>query len=86
MVGNAILPVVTLLGLQIGALLGGSIVVEAVFSWPGIGGVLFDGVMSRNYPVVLGMLLLCSVFVVVANVVVDILYTRLDPRMAKEIR
>lgn len=78
---NAVLPIVTLLGLQLGAVLGGSIVVEAVFSWPGIGGVLFDSVMTRNYPVVLGILVLSSFVVIVANIVVDLLYTRLDPRI-----
>lgn len=80
-VRNAMLPIVTLLGLQLGAVLGGSIVVEAVFSWPGIGGVLFDSVMSRNYPVVLGILVLSSFVVVVANIIVDLLYTRMDPRI-----
>lgn len=78
---NALLPIVTLLGLQLGTILGGSIVVEAVFSWPGIGNVLFDSVMSRNYPVVLGMLVLSSAVVVLANILVDIVYTRLDPRL-----
>ncbi|KAG0940402.1 hypothetical protein G6F31_015159 [Rhizopus arrhizus] len=78
---NAVLPIVTLLGLQLGSVLGGSIVVEAVFSWPGIGGVLFDSVMSRNYPVVLGILALSSFVVVLANIVVDLLYTRMDPRI-----
>lgn len=81
MMRNAMLPVVTLLGLQLGAVLGGSIVVEAVFSWPGIGGVLFDSVMSRNYPVVLGLLVLSSALVIVANLLVDLLQTRLDPRI-----
>lgn len=78
---NAVLPVATLVGLQLGAVLGGSIVVEAVFSWPGIGGVLFDSVMSRNYPVTLGILVLSSVVVVLANAVVDLVYARLDPRI-----
>ncbi|WP_313702666.1 ABC transporter permease, partial [Achromobacter sp.] len=78
---NAVLPIVTLLGLQLGAVLGGSIVIESVFSWPGIGAVLFDSVMSRNYPVVLGILVLSSVVVIVANIFVDLAYTRLDPRI-----
>lgn len=81
MARNALLPVVTLFGLQLGAVLGGSIVVEAVFSWPGIGGVLFDSVMSRNYPVVLGILVLSSVVVILANILIDLLYARLDPRI-----
>lgn len=78
---NALLPVVTLLGLQLGTVLGGSIVIEAVFSWPGIGQVLFDSVMSRNYPVVLGVLVLSSLLVIVINIFVDVIYTRLDPRI-----
>ncbi len=53
---NAMLPIVTLLGLQLGTMLGGSVVIEAVFSWPGIGSLLFDSVMSRNFPMVLGVL------------------------------
>ncbi|HMK80254.1 MAG TPA: ABC transporter permease [Xanthobacteraceae bacterium] len=78
---NALLPVVTLLGLQLGTVLGGSVVIEAVFSWPGIGSLLFDSVMSRNYPVVLGVLVLGSLVVAVANASVDLLYMRLDPRV-----
>jgi peptide/nickel transport system permease protein len=78
---NALLPVVTLLGLQLGTVLGGSVVIEAVFSWPGIGSLLFDSVMSRNYPMVLGVLVLGSVIVALANASVDLLYMRLDPRI-----
>jgi peptide/nickel transport system permease protein len=78
---NALLPVVTLLGLQLGTVLGGSVVIEAVFSWPGIGSLLFDSVMSRNYPMVLGVLVLGSVIVAVANASVDLIYMRLDPRI-----
>ncbi|MFM0740220.1 ABC transporter permease [Paraburkholderia xenovorans] len=81
MLRNALLPVVTLLGVQLGTVLGGSIVVEAVFSWPGIGSVLLDSVQSRNYPVVLGVLIVSAATVIVANLVVDILYARLDPRI-----
>lgn len=78
---NALLPVLTLLGLQLGTVLGGSVVIEAVFSWPGIGSLLFDSVMSRNYPMVLGVLVLGSIVVAVANAAVDLLYMRLDPRV-----
>lgn len=78
---NAMLPVVTLLGLQLGTVLGGSVVIEAVFSWPGIGSLLFDSVMSRNYPVVLGIMILGALVVAMANAAVDLLYTRLDPRI-----
>lgn len=78
---NALLPVVTLLGLQLGTVIGGSIVIETVFSWPGIGQVLFDSVMSRNYPVVLGLLIFSSVVVIICNIIVDLVYSRLDPRI-----
>ncbi len=78
---NAMLPIVTLLGLQLGTMLGGSVVIEAVFSWPGIGSLLFDSVMSRNFPMVLGVLVLGSLLVAVCNATVDLLYLRLDPRI-----
>ncbi|WP_036596841.1 ABC transporter permease [Ottowia thiooxydans] len=79
---NALLPVLTLFGLQLGALLAGSIVIESVFSWPGLGTLLFDAVQARNMPVVAGVLLLVSFAVVVANLVVDIAYVWFDPRIA----
>jgi peptide/nickel transport system permease protein len=79
---NAMLPIVTLFGLQLGTVLGGSVVVETVFSWPGIGSLLLDSVASRNYPVVLGVLVLGSVVVILANIMVDLAYLRLDPRIA----
>jgi len=78
---NALLPIITLLGLQLGTMLGGSVVIEAVFSWPGIGSLLFDSVMSRNFPMVLGVLVLGSELVAVCNATVDLLYMRLDPRI-----
>jgi peptide/nickel transport system permease protein len=78
---NALLPIVTLLGLQLGTMLGGSVVIEAVFSWPGIGSLLFDSVMSRNFPMVLGVLVLGSLLVAVCNASVDLLYVKLDPRI-----
>jgi peptide/nickel transport system permease protein len=78
---NALLPVVTLLGLQFGSILSGSVVIETVFDWPGIGILLFDGVMNRDYPVVLGVLLLGSMLVIVANMLVDLAYAWLDPRV-----
>lgn len=78
---NAMLPIVTLFGLQIGTVLGGSVVIEAVFGWPGIGSLLLDSVESRNYPVVLGVLVLSSLLVIVVNILVDLAYLRLDPRV-----
>jgi peptide/nickel transport system permease protein len=78
---NALLPIVTLLGVQLGTVLGGSVVIEAVFSWPGLGSLLLDSVMSRNYPMVLGILVCSSLVVAVSNAVVDLVYLRLDPRI-----
>jgi peptide/nickel transport system permease protein len=79
---NALLPVVTILGVQMGTVLAGSVVIESVFSWPGIGSLLFDSVSSRNYPVVLGILVLGSMIVIAANTAVDLIYMWLDPRIA----
>ncbi len=78
---NALLPVVTLFGLQLGTMLAGAVVVESVFSWPGLGPLVFDAVLGRNFPVVMGVLLFSSVLVVIANLVVDLIYMRLDPRI-----
>ena len=78
---NALLPVVTILGVQMGTVLAGSVVIESVFSWPGIGSLLFDSVSSRNYPVVLGIMVQGSLVVIVANIVVDLVYMWLDPRI-----
>lgn len=78
---NALLPLVTLFGVQIGAMLGGSVLVETVFSWPGLGRLAFEAVYQRDLNLLLGILLICSVLVIVANILVDIAYTRLDPRI-----
>jgi peptide/nickel transport system permease protein len=78
---NALLPVVTILGVQMGTVLAGSVVIESVFSWPGVGSLLFDSVSSRNYPVVLGIMVLGSLVVIMANIAVDLVYMWLDPRI-----
>jgi peptide/nickel transport system permease protein len=78
---NALLPMVTMLGLQVGSLLGGSVLVETVFGWPGLGRLAFEAVFQRDHNLLLGILLLSSVLVVVANIVVDLLYAKLDPRI-----
>lgn len=79
---NAILPVLTMLGLQSSALLGGSIVVETVFAWPGLGQLSFEAIKSRDLPVLLGVLLFSGVLVVLANMLVDLAQARIDPRVA----
>jgi peptide/nickel transport system permease protein len=79
--GNAILPVVTMLGVQIGSMLGGSVVVETIFGWPGLGRLTFDAIFSRDVNLLLGVLFLSSLLVVAVNLIVDLLYTWLDPRI-----
>lgn len=78
---NAFLPVLTMLGLQSSALLGGSIVVESVFAWPGLGQLSFDAITNRDLNLLLGILLFSALLVVVANLLVDLLYGVLDPRV-----
>ncbi|MFE8645733.1 ABC transporter permease [Sphingomonas sp. NCPPB 2930] len=78
---NAVLPVLTMLGLQSSALLGGSIVVETVFAWPGLGQLSFEAIKSRDLPVLLAVLLFSAVLVVLANALVDAAQARLDPRV-----
>jgi peptide/nickel transport system permease protein len=80
-VPNALLPVVTMAGVQIGALLGGSVVVETVFAWPGLGQLAFDSLFSRDLNLLLGIFFICACLVVVANLLVDLIYTWLDPRI-----
>lgn len=80
---NAILPMVTMLGVQVGSLLGGAVVVEVVFGWPGLGRLAFEAVFQRDSNLLLGILLLSACLVVAVNLVVDLLYTWLDPRIAR---
>ena len=81
---NAAIPVVTIMGLQFGALLGGAVVTETVFSWPGIGRLAIQGIYNRDYPVVQASVFIAAAFFVVINFVVDLLYTVLDPRIRYE--
>jgi glutathione transport system permease protein len=76
---NALIPVVTMMGLQFGFLLGGSIVVEVVFNWPGMGRLLVDAVDMRDYPVIQGLVLLFSLEFVLINLAVDVLYAVINP-------
>jgi peptide/nickel transport system permease protein len=78
---NALLPMVTMLGVQVGALLGGAVVVEVVFGWPGLGRLAFEAVFQRDFNLLLGILLLSSCLVIAVNLGVDLLYTWLDPRI-----
>jgi peptide/nickel transport system permease protein len=78
---NAILPVVTIIGLQFGNMLAGAIVVETVFNWPGLGRLAFDSVLRRDYPTLLGLLFFSSLLVIVANQLTDLAYRFVDPRI-----
>ncbi len=78
---NALLPVVTVAGLQVGRLLGGAIVTEAIFSWPGIGHWVYESILARDYPIVQGVTLFITTLIVVINLLVDISYAFLDPRI-----
>ena len=76
---NALIPVVTMMGLQFGFLLGGSIVVETVFNWPGLGRLLVDAVTQRDYPVIQGLVLLFSLEFILINLIVDVMYGVINP-------
>ena len=78
---NALLPIVTVIGLQVGFLLTGAILTETIFSWPGVGRFMYDSILFRDYPVILGGILLFSLVFVLVNLCVDVLYAFLDPRI-----
>mgnify|MGYP000191505562 CR=1 FL=1 len=78
---NAVLPVITVLGLQFGNVMAGAILVETVFNWPGLGRLAFEAVLRRDYPTVLGVLLFSSVVVLVMNQLTDLAYRLVDPRI-----
>jgi peptide/nickel transport system permease protein len=78
---NALLPVVTLVGSHFGTLLTGAVLVEIIFAWPGLGRLLYDATLARDYPLLMGIFLVASLSVIIANLVVDVLYGWLDPRV-----
>ncbi len=78
---NALIPVITVIGLQVGLLLSGAILTETIFSWPGVGNWLVHGVQSRDYPVVQGGILLIATIVITVNLLVDLLYGVINPRI-----
>lgn len=80
-VRNSAIPVVTVMGLQLGALIGGSVVVETVFAWPGVGWLMIQSIEARDLPVIRAAVLVLATFIVVINLVVDLAYTLLDPRI-----
>ena len=78
---NALIPTVTVVGLQVGVLLGGNMIVEAVFGWPGLGRLVVDAIFKRDFPVVQGAVMVYALTFVAANLVVDVLYTYLNPKI-----
>lgn len=78
---NALIPVITVIGLQVGALLGGAVITEVVFGWPGIGRLAVTSVLQRDFPVVQAIVMLTAVAFVLVNQIVDVLYTMIDPRI-----
>ena len=78
---NALLPVITVIGLDIGWFVGGAVVVETVFSWPGIGKLVVDSITRDDFPVVQGCILVLAMFVVLGNLIADVLYAVVDPRV-----
>ncbi|SCG55366.1 ABC transporter permease [Micromonospora halophytica] len=79
---NALIPVVTVVAVQLASLLGGVIVIEVLFAWPGVGRLTYDAVQARDYPVLQGAVLLVAALFLLTNLLVDVLYARLDPRIS----
>lgn len=79
--GNALLPLVTMVGMQVGAILGGSVVVESVFAWPGLGRLAFESLMERDTNLLVGIVLFSGILVALINFAVDLLYRWIDPRI-----
>ena len=78
---NALLPVVTLAGIQAGSMIGGAVLTETVFAWPGIGRLMFDALLQRDYSLLLGSFLITAAMAVLFNLITDLVYTIVDPRI-----
>ena len=78
---NALIPIITVVGLQFGLLLGGAVLTETVFAWPGIGRLIVDSILARDYPVIQGTILIFGLFYILVNLFVDITYAFIDPRI-----
>lgn len=79
---NALIPLVTVAGMQFGFLIGGTVIIETVFAWPGLGRLVIQAILSRDYPLVQGIVLVFAIIFVLTNFLVDILYTYLDPQIS----
>jgi peptide/nickel transport system permease protein len=78
---NALIPVVTVIGLDMAGLFGGAVIMETIFSWPGMGRYGYRALLSRNYPVIMGVVLFSSTLLILMNLMVDVAYAYLDPRI-----
>jgi peptide/nickel transport system permease protein len=78
---NALLPIVTLIGASVPALIGGAIFIESIFGWPGVGRLLLSGVESRDYPIIIGITFMLAIVTLLANLITDVVYALVDPRI-----
>jgi peptide/nickel transport system permease protein len=78
---NALLPMVTLVGLRLPTLIGGAVIIETIFAWPGIGRLGWEAVLQRDYPVVMGLVVFTGVLTIIGNMLADIAYAAVDPRI-----
>ena len=78
---NALIPIVTIIGLSLPELVGGAVIIETVFSWPGLGSMMVEAVTGRDYPMIMGLSLVVAIFVLLANLVTDVAYAVVDPRI-----
>ena len=78
---NGMIPVITLIGLYVPEMIGGAVVTEQVFSWPGLGQLMIDGVLARDYFLIMGITMVLAIFVLLANLVTDVVYGFADPRI-----
>ncbi|MBA3336213.1 MAG: ABC transporter permease, partial [Chloroflexia bacterium] len=79
---NALIPMITVVGLQLPRILSGAVIIEQIFAWPGLGGLAYDAIGRRDYPVILGLTMLTGAAVMVVNIVVDFVYVLADPRVS----
>jgi ABC-type dipeptide/oligopeptide/nickel transport system permease component len=78
---NALIPIITVVGLQFGMLLGGAVLTETVFAWPGLGRLIVDSILARDYPMIQGVILIFGLLYILVNLVVDLIYAYVDPRI-----
>ena len=78
---NALLPVVTVMSMNLGIMFGGAVLTETVFAWPGVGRLMYESIFARDYPVIMGTFVIVSIMVITINLLTDIVYSVLDPRV-----